>query len=405
MARYTRAWLSLLLRQAWEALAAQRGRSSLTMLGMAIGTASVVAVVSIGLVGRAYVVGLIEGVGSNLVIAYGTGDGVNPEEVSFEDVELLGTRVHGVAAIAPVLNTSLTLAVRGQPRAVTVLGVTPSYARVRNLLVESGRFLSQHEESSGEKVCVISQELAARLFGSRVAPERTLRLFDLRFRIVGVYREGVQSAAALGKSEAAGMTVIVPFSTLRNVSGLRIVDVVYLQATSPQTVPGVVAGVREVLASRHRSLESFRVESLRPYLELVRRISAAISLGLIAIAGISLLVGGIGIMNIMLVTVSERTRDIGIRLALGARRREILLQFLLEAAILTLAGGLLGVVIGAGLPFYVGALYGVAVPISLASIVVAFGVSLAVGLFFGLYPARKASRMNLIDALLWEPGS
>jgi putative ABC transport system permease protein len=116
-------------------------------------------------------------------------------------------------------------------------------------------------------------------------------------------------------------------------------------------------------------------------------------------------VGGIGIMNIMLVTVSERTRDIGIRLALGARRREILLQFLLEAAILTLVGGVLGIALGVGLPLYVGALYGVAVPVSLASIIVAFGVSLAVGLFFGLYPARKASRMNLIDALLWEPGT
>ena len=405
MARYSKAWLSLLLQQAWEALAAQRGRSSLTMLGMAIGTASVVAVVSIGLVGRAYVVGLIEGVGSNLVIAYGTGDGVNPEEVSFEDVDLLATRVHGVAAIAPVLSTSLNLPVRGEPRAVTVLGVTPSYAQVRNLVLESGRFLSEQEESSGDKVCVISQELATRLFGTRAASAEALRLFDLRFRIVGVFREGVQSAAALQKSEAAGMTVIVPLSTLRNVSGLRFVDVVYLQATSPQAVAGVAAGVSEVLASRHRSLESFKVESLRPYLELVRRISTAISLGLIAIAGVSLLVGGIGIMNIMLVTVSERTRDIGIRLALGAHRSEILLQFLLEAAMLTLAGGLLGVAIGAGLPLYVGALYGVAVPISLASILVAFGVSLAVGLFFGLYPARKASRMNLIDALLWEPGT
>ena len=403
-ARYSKAWLSLLLRQAWEALAAQRGRSGLTMLGMAIGTASVVVVVSIGLVGRAYVVGLIEGVGSNLVIAYGTGDGVNPEEVSFDDVDLLAARVHGVAAIAPVLTTSETLPVRGQPRAVTVLGVTPSYAQVRNLVVESGRFLSEQEESSGDKVCVISQELARRLFGTRAAPEEALRLFDLRFRIVGVFREGVQSAAALQKSEAAGLTVIVPFSTLRNVSGVRFVDVVYLQATSPRTVPGVVAGVSQVLASRHRSLDNFKVESLRPYLELVQRISAAISLGLIAIAGVSLLVGGIGIMNIMLVTVSERTRDIGIRLALGAHRSEILLQFLLEAAVLTLAGGFLGVAIGAGLPLYVGALYGVAVPISVASIAVAFGVSLAVGLFFGLYPARKASRMNLIDALLWEPG-
>ena len=402
MARSSTGWLSLLLRFAWDGLAGQRGRSALTMLGMAIGTASVVAVVSIGLVGRSYVVSLIEGVGSNLVFAYGTGDGINPEEVTFTDVDAIAERVHGVAAMAPVLNTSYTVSVRGQPRALTVLGVTPPYAQVRNIVVERGRFLTERENSTADKVCLISKELALKLYGGELPEDANLRLFDLRFRVIGIFREGVESAAAVQRSEVAGLTALIPFATLRDVSGVRHIDVVYLQAESSDQVHSVAAQVRNVLASRHRSISNFKVESLDPYLELARQVSDAITLVLIAIAGISLLVGGIGIMNIMLVTVSERTRDIGIRLALGARRRDILFQFLLEAGVLSLTGGLLGVLIGAGGPSYVGLLYDTAVPISGLSVVVAFGVSLAVGLFFGLYPARKAAAMNIVDALVYE---
>ena len=345
MARYTTAWLRLLLRFAWDSLASQRGRSALTMLGMAIGTASVVTVVSIGLLGREYVVGLIEGVGSNLVYAYGNGDGINPEEVSFTDVEVLADRVRGVAAIAPVLNADHTISVRGQPRALTVLGVTPSYVRVRNIVVESGHFLTERDGANAEKVCLLSVELAQKLFGGAPPRDAALRLFELRFRVIGVFREGVESAAAVQKSEVSRFTALIPFSTFRNVSSERDIDVVYLQAESAERVPEVVAQVREVLASRHRSLESFNVESLNRYLELAEQVSDALTLVLIAIAGVSLLVGGIGIMNIMLVTVSERTRDIGIRLALGARRRDILLQFLAESGILSVTGGVLGVLL------------------------------------------------------------
>ena len=399
MATRGTASLSLLLRFALDGLVGQRGRSLLTMLGMAIGTASVVAVVSIGLVGRQYVVSLIEGVGSNLVFAYGIGGGVNPEELEFDDLKAFEQRVPSVQAIAPVLNGNETLYLRGHPQVISVLGATPSYRTVRNLIVLSGRFLTEHEEAASAKVCVISRELAQRRFGSIEIGDQWLRLFGLRFRIVGVYREGVESAAAVDKSEAAGLTVIVPFSTFRNVSKVRWVDVVYFQATSPEAVPVVVNSVRSVLKSRHRSLGSFKVASLDRYLVLVDQISDAVSLGLIAIAAVSLLVGGIGIMNIMLVTVTERTQDIGIRLALGAGRRDVLRQFLLEAAILSFGGSVVGAGLGAGLPVYIGFLYDVSVPVSLVSIVVAFTVSVGVGVFFGLYPAQKAANMNIIDAL------
>ena len=399
MATRGTASLSLLLRFALDGLVGQRGRSLLTMLGMAIGTASVVAVVSIGLVGRQYVVSLIEGVGSNLVFAYGIGGGVNPEELEFDDLKAFEQRVPSVQAIAPVLNGNETLYLRGHPQVISVLGATPSYRTVRNLIVLFGRFLTEHEEATSAKVCVISRELAQRRFGSIEIGDQWLRLFGLRFRIVGVYREGVESAAAVDKSEAAGLTVIVPFSTFRNVSKVRWVDVVYFQATSPEAVPVVVNSVRSVLKSRHRSLGSFKVASLDRYLVLVDQISDAVSLGLIAIAAVSLLVGGIGIMNIMLVTVTERTQDIGIRLALGAGRRDVLLQFLLEAAILSFGGSVVGAGLGTGLPVYIGFLYDVSVPVSLVSIVVAFTVSVGVGVFFGLYPAQKAANMNIIDAL------
>jgi len=402
MAKFTGDWLRLLLRFAWEGLAGQKGRSALTILGMAIGTASVVAVVSIGLVGREYVVGLIEGVGSNLVFAYGTGEGVNPEEVGFSDVDIFLDQVDGVAAIAPVLNIDQTLSIRGQAWPVTVLGVTPSYLGVRNIVMDHGRFITEREDENAEKVCAISQDLAQRLYGGPPPPNATIRLFDLRFQVIGVAREGVQSAAAVQASEITDLTAIVPFNTLRTVAGLRYLDVVYMTAESREAVPIVVDGVKRVLASRYRSLSNFRVESLQTYLVLARQVSDAITLVLMGIAGVSLLVGGIGIMNIMLVTVTERTKDIGVRLALGARRNDILAQFLLEAALLSLTGGILGILVGAGGPLYVGALYEVPVPISPASVVVAFGVSLAVGIFFGLYPARRAASMNIVDALVRE---
>ena len=390
---------NLLLRFALEGLRGQRIRSALTILGMAIGTASVVAVVSIGLVGRDYIVSLIEGVGSNLVFAYGVGGTVNPEELDFDDLKVFQERVSAAAALAPVLSGNESVSIRGRPWSVNVLGAPPSYMSVRNLRVDWGRFLTEQEEETAAKVAVISRELALKMFGTVQLAEEWIRLFDIRFRIVGVFREGVESAAALQKSEAAGLTAILPFSTFRNISDVRWVDVVYFQAKSPAGVPRVLDQVTDVLKQRHGTIADFKVESLDQYLVIVERVSDAVSLGLIAIAAVSLLVGGIGIMNIMLVTVTERTQEIGIRFALGAGRRDILTQFLLEAAILSGIGGVLGVLLGAGAPLYVGLLYGIEVPISFISIVVAFGVSVGVGLFFGLYPARKAANMNIIDAL------
>jgi len=292
--------------------------------------------------------------------------------------------------------------IRNRPRLVTVLGVTPAYASVRNLVIEWGRFLTEHDERTGAKVCVLSKELARELFGGIPPPGAALRLYDLRFAVIGIFREAVESAAAVQKSEAAGLAAAVPFSTLKNLSGVRWVDVVYFQAEAPERVPDVVRAVREVLASRHRSLAGFRVASLERYLEIVRRVSDALTLGLVLVATVSLLVGGIGIMNIMYVTVAERTREIGIRLALGATRRDILLQFLIEALMLAGGGGVGGVLLGAGLPWYVGRLYGLDVPVSGASVAVAFCVSVGVGLFFGYHPARRAAAMNVVDALRTE---
>jgi putative ABC transport system permease protein len=372
------------------------------MLGMGIGTASVVVVVSIGLVGRDYVVSLIEGVGSNLVFVYGTGIGPKPTELTFEDLDLLQERVRGVGAMAPVLDDAATLAIKGEPRVVAVLGSTADYAQVRNLKMIEGRFFTQTEDENLAKVAVISKELHQEMFGGRSVQDESIRLFDLRFRIIGVYREGVESAAALEKSEAAGMVAIAPFWTLKQVGNARVVDTVYIQAESPEAVSIVVSDARDVIVAQYGSIDGFTIESLDTYLTLVEQISDALTLGLMAIAGVSLLVGGIGIMNIMLVTVSERTRDIGIRLALGAGRRDILAQFLLEAAILSVAGGVLGVVIGAGTPLYVGFVYDVPVPVSVVSVLVAFGVSMSVGIFFGLYPARKAASMNIVDSLSYE---
>jgi putative ABC transport system permease protein len=392
----------LLLRFALDGIRTQRGRSLLTMLGMAIGTASVVAVISIGLVGRDYVVGLIEGIGTNLVIAYGKDEGVNPEQVTLDDVDAIARGVPRIAALAPVLNDNQTLVIRQKPRSMRVLGTPPAFASVRKLVLVSGRFYSEREEAEGAKAAVVSRELARELFGTERAAGESIRVFGLRFPILGVYRESVESAAAVGQSEAAGFAVMIPFTTFRNLSESRWVYTLYVQAASRAAVPEVLAGLRGVLASRHRSIEGIEILSLDRYLALVDRVSDGLTLALLAVAGVSLLVGGIGIMNIMLVSVTERTRDIGIRLALGARRRDILMQFLIEAGVLSVAGGAAGLLLGAGLPWWAGGLYGVEVPISAAGAAVAFLVSLAVGLFFGLYPARRAAAMNLVDALGYE---
>jgi putative ABC transport system permease protein len=219
---------------------------------------------------------------------------------------------------------------------------------------------------------------------------------------VGIFGESVGTAAVVRRSEAAGLTVIVPYATLRQLHDNREVDVVYMRAATAGAVPQVMQIAERVLAARHRSMESIEVESLKPFLDLALRVSQAITLVLLAVAGISLVVGGIGIMNIMLVTVRERTRDIGIRMAIGARRRDILIQFLLEAALLSMVGGVIGVALGGGLPLLVGALLGVQAPISAWSVGVAFAVCVAVGLIFGVQPARKAAGMNIVDSLAYE---
>ncbi len=361
-----------------------------------------VAVASIGLAGRTHVVGLIEGVGANLVMARGTSEGVNPEFVTTEDVDALAESLQGVATLAPVIETSRTLSIKGQAWPVNVLGVTPEYAGVRNLRIYSGRFLRTAEEESGSKVALISRELATRRYGGVLPPDASVRLYDLRFDVVGIFGESVGTAAVVRRSEAAGLTVIVPYTTLRHLHDNREVDVVYMRGATAAAVPQVMQIAERVLSARHRSMESIEVESLKPFLDLALRVSEAITLVLLAVAGISLIVGGIGIMNIMLVTVRERTRDIGIRLAIGARRRDILTQFLLEAALLSMVGGVVGVALGAGLPLLVGLLLGVQAPISAWSVGVAFAVCVAVGLIFGVQPARKAAGMNIVDSLAYE---
>lgn len=395
-------WLRVLATLAWDALRFQRSRSALTILGMAVGTASVVAVVSIGLAGRGYVVSLIEGVGSNLVIAEGNGEGVNPEYVTFDDVDALRRSLGDRAMLAPVVETSRTISIAGQAWPIKVLGVTPEYAPVRNLAIREGRFLQTVEEDNAAKVALVSDELARRLYPSGLPDDATVRLFDLRFQVVGVFGEGVSTAAAVNRSEASGLTVMVPYSTLHQLYDTPEVDVVFIRAHSPAEVSEVLDHTVRVLASRHRSMESFQVESLMPFITLARNVSDAIGLVMLAVATVSLLVGGIGIMNIMLVTVRERTRDIGIRLAIGASRSDILTQFLMEAALLSLIGGVSGVLLGAGLPLLTGLLLGITVPISAMSVLVAFVVCLGVGLVFGVHPARRAAGMNIVDSLAHE---
>ncbi len=390
---------------ALDALRANKLRSFLTMLGVVIGSASIVLVVTVSLAGRSYILGQIEGVGANLVygeLVRSGGRAVTlADEITLDDLQAIRRQIPQVVAVAGTHEVPLTVDLGGRVLPITVVAVTRDFARVRNLLILQGRFFDDDDMQMQSKVCVITEHLAETAFPGGNAVGSELRLGELKFTVVGVFRERVST---FGQSEIQRDSALVPFTVLPYFTQNSFVLTLYAQADRPEDVPLVTHEIASLLRMRHRAQAEYRVQNLASILDAARKIASALTVVLLLIALIALVISGIGIMNIMLVTVTERTREIGIRRAVGARRRDILAQFLLEALLISGVGAVLGVAIGLALPLLARPLLPgeIEVPVSWVSAVVAFGVSCLTGLLFGYLPASRAAQLQPTESLRYE---
>jgi putative ABC transport system permease protein len=395
------------LRFSIRSLLASPVRSFLTCLGMLIGNASVILVVTIAQTSQDYILEQIRGLGSNIVYAYfETGSqALSRSQADFikqADVEAvrseLGSRI--VAATGVMSNTDRIL-INGKEQDVKIIGSDQYYKHVRNLVLLAGRFLDATDVDMRGRVALLTEKLAVRLYGGQTnAIGRTLKVYGLPFTVIGTFKERVES---FGQSEVSKETVLIPITVLRYFTEVERIDPLYVQAKTPQSVEAVTRVVRQIIESRHRPGAKYTVENLAAILSTAEQIGLILEIVLILVSAIALVISGIGIMNIMLVTVTERTREIGVRMAVGASRREVRTQFLAEAVLISLVGGIAGIGFGTAIPFSVRFIEpSLRIPVSTTSIVVAFGVSCVVGIVFGMLPALRASRLSPTEALRYE---
>jgi putative ABC transport system permease protein len=389
-----------------QALRANPIRSLLTGLGMVIGTASVILVVTISLTSRDYILEQIEGIGSNIIFAYYVTSGpsspaADADYIKMADVQAVRENLPGdVVAATGVMSGFDQILIGGKQQDVKVLGVDDEYAAVRNLVISNGWYFDANDLTQRQRVALLTDKLADRMYGSASAAlNRQIRLYGLEFTVIGTFHEKVET---FGQSEVEHDTILIPITVLRYFTPVERIDPMYVQARSPDDVDRVAARIQEILEGRHRPGARYRVDTLTAILNAAKNISLILSLVLVLVSAITLVISGIGIMNIMLVTVTERTREIGVRLAVGASARAILLQFLTEAMMVSLSGGMIGILVGVAVPLSVGLFADIRIPISPVAIVVAFGVSCLVGLVFGILPANRAAHLNPTEALRYE---
>ena len=388
-----------------DALRANKVKAFLTMLGVVIGSACIVLVVTISLIGKNYIIAQIEGVGSNIVygelVRTGSQSTTLSDEITLSDLDAVHGTVPGVARVAGTHDVQMSVVAAGVERPVTLVAVTSEFQAIRNLLVTRGRYFDDDDMKSRSKVCLLTEDLARVVFPGVNPVGTEIRVGELRFTIIGVFKERV---ATFGQSEIARESVIVPFGLLRSYAGTDTVKVLYAQAATPEQVPEVTKDVEELLRSRHRAGALYNVQNLTAILDVARNISLAVSIVLLAVGSVTLIISGVGIMNIMLVTVTERTREIGVRKAIGAPKREILYQFLIEALIISGVGATIGIAIALAIPILAQPFLpdGVSIPISGLSIVVAFLVSCFTGMVFGYLPASRAAKLQPTEALRYE---
>jgi putative ABC transport system permease protein len=405
--------LKAMLGEAWMAMGANRLRTALTMLGMVIGVGAVVIMMAIGQGAQYAVQQTIGTMGANLYIVLSgsfTTSGVRSgaaggPTLTVADAEAIG-ELDGVTNVAPTHQGTRQLVYGSQNWSSTVVGTTPAYFEARSWSIVNGAGFGDSDVRSSTRVALIGKTVAENLFGTDDPVGKTMRIQQNPFIVIGVLGSKGQSLDGRDQDD----TVIIPLTTAqRKVFGtpfLGSVRMIMVQAESAEAMPKVEADMTALLRQRHRlregQPEDFFMRNLSAAAETQAETTRTMSILLGAIASISLLVGGIGIMNIMLVSVTERTREIGIRMAIGARERDILMQFLLEAVMISLAGCLLGLLLGIGSALLVNAVTSMVIVISGSSVLVAFGVAAAVGIFFGYYPAQKAARLDPIEALRYQ---
>ena len=388
-----------------DALRANKVKALLTMLGVVIGSACIVLVVTISLIGKSYIIAQIEGVGANIVYGElrraGLQNTTISDEITLADLEAVHDTVPAVVRVAGTHDVQMSVVAGGVERPVTLVAVTQDFQAIRNLLVTQGRYFDDDDMKSRSKVCLVTEDLARVVFPGVNPVGMEIRVGELRFTIIGVFKERI---ATFGQSEIARESVIVPFGLLKSYAGTDSVKVIYAQAATPEAVPSVTKDVEELLRSRHRTSALYNVQNLTAILDAARNISLAVGAVLLAVGSVTLIISGVGIMNIMLVTVTERTREIGMRKAIGAPNREILYQFLIEALIISSLGATAGIAIALAIPTLARPFLpeGVTIPISGLSIVVAFLVSCSTGMIFGYLPASRAAKLQPTEALRYE---
>ena len=396
------------MRLAIDSFRSSKARFALTALGMVIGSASVILVVTIGLTGREYALGLIEKIGTNEIeLEYAGGGSTGTESAVYNDYLTREDEQAVVAQVPSVLYSSPILEMHdrisfggGVVKDTLVLGVVPQYQKVRNLIVTDGRFMDDEDESAHIKCAVVTIPFAQQMFGSAdEAIGQSFQISGIPFTIIGTFRQSVDD---FGQSELTDNTILIPYSVGRYFTGTDNVMQIYFSLRSMDDVPDASAAVLRIVKSRHKPNSVYKTSDLKELLTTAALIANGLTAVLIAVAMVTLAVGGVGIMNIMLANVRARIREIGIRKALGATSREIRLQFLTEAVMISLAGGLIGTIIGLTLPLSVRLFTNYAIPISPWSIVAALGVSLIVGIIFGTVPATRAAQMDPVESLKYE---
>lgn len=396
---------------AFSALMANKMRSLLTMLGIIIGVGAVIAMVSIGMGVRNNIQQSIASLGSNMLIVMpgaenrtgvrgGAGSKTTLED---EDADAIKAKIGGIDNVSAMVSGSYQVVFGNSNWKTSVQGVSPDYMDIRSLEVESGIFITEHDMVKRNRVAVIGSTVSENLFGGSNPVGQNIRIDNQPFKIIGVLKKKGQSSMGQDQDDV----IIVPMTTAQErMLGINYVHSINVQVSSPDIMDEVQEDIETLLRQRHHIAkgqeDDFNVRNLTSLMETMDSTTAMITMLLGAVAGISLLVGGIGIMNIMMVSVTERTREIGIRKALGATFRNIMMQFLIESVVIGIIGGVIGIFMGCTLSIVVAEFFNFNTVITLLPIAVSFSFAVGTGLFFGIYPARKAAKLDPIEALRYE---
>lgn len=388
------------IRLALEGVLSNKMRSLLTMLGVIIGVAAVITLVSLGRGATANVSKQIEGMGSNLIVVTlkGRGSGTT---MSLSECENLVNKP-GIGAVAPSLTGSVTTKYNTTKYDTSLEGITADYSQVRNYSVSSGRFITALDVDYSQPVVLLGTTVSQQLFGYRNPVGATIKINGYEFQVVGLLASKSSSTSSASTAGSQDDEVMIPITTAEKILGTKTIRTVYIEAKDSSSVNLAVTVLNSYLLSMFKDTNAYSVFNQQDALSTLNTVTQTLTLFLSAIAGISLLVGGIGIMNIMLVSVTERTREIGIRKAIGAKRKDILMQFLIEAMALSGSGGIVGILFGVLVTSIIGKVIKISAVISPDVVLASFLFSLGVGVLFGIYPANKASKLNPIEALRFE---